>query len=323
MIRTRGLTRDFRVGKEVVQAVRGVDIDVVEGEIVALLGPNGAGKSTTLRMLTTLLEPTSGTAVVAGHDVRTEPAEVRRRIGFVGQGHGAGEDQRAGEELYTQGLLYGLDRRTARRRTDELLDQLELGAAADREVTKLSGGQRRRLDIAMGLIHEPGLLFLDEPSTGLDPHSRANLWEHITRLRDRLGTTVVLTTHYLDEADDMAERVLVIDHGRVIADGTADELKGKVSGDLITLTVPDAEHARTAAGVAEHMPSAGAAEVLADVGRDPEVRLRVERGDTVLPELLRGLDAAGVPLLTVRVQRPTLDDVFLTLTGRSLREEGA
>jgi ABC-2 type transport system ATP-binding protein len=323
MIHTRGLTRDFRVGKEVVQAVRGVDIDVAEGELVALLGPNGAGKSTTLRMLTTLLEPTSGTAVVAGHDVRAAPAEVRRRIGFVGQGHGAGEDQRAREELYTQGLLYGLDRRTARRRADGLLDQLELGGAADREVTKLSGGQRRRLDIAMGLIHEPGLLFLDEPSTGLDPHSRANLWEHITRLRDRTGTTVVLTTHYLDEADDMAERVLVIDHGRVIADGTADELKGKVSGDLVTLTVPDAQQARTAAGIAERAPSAGTAEVLADAGRDAEVRLRVERGDTVLPELLRGLDAAGVPLLSVRVQRPTLDDVFLTLTGRSLREEGA
>ncbi|MFC9090468.1 ATP-binding cassette domain-containing protein [Nocardiopsis dassonvillei] len=323
MIHTRGLTRDFRVGKEVVQAVRGVDIDVAEGELVALLGPNGAGKSTTLRMLTTLLEPTSGTAVVAGHDVRAAPAEVRRRIGFVGQGHGAGEDQRAREELYTQGLLYGLDRRTARRRADGLLDQLELGGAADREVTKLSGGQRRRLDIAMGLIHEPGLLFLDEPSTGLDPHSRANLWEHITRLRDRTGTTVVLTTHYLDEADDMAERVLVIDHGRVIADGTADELKGKVSGDLVTLTVPDAGQARTAAGIAERAPSAGTAEVLADAGRDAEVRLRVERGDTVLPELLRGLDAAGVPLLSVRVQRPTLDDVFLTLTGRSLREEGA
>ncbi|MCP3014602.1 ATP-binding cassette domain-containing protein [Nocardiopsis dassonvillei] len=323
MIHTRGLTRDFRVGKEVVQAVRGVDIDVAEGELVALLGPNGAGKSTTLRMLTTLLEPTSGTAVVAGHDVRAAPAEVRRRIGFVGQGHGAGEDQRAREELYTQGLLYGLDRRTARRRADGLLDQLELGGAADREVTKLSGGQRRRLDIAMGLIHEPGLLFLDEPSTGLDPHSRANLWEHITRLRERTGTTVVLTTHYLDEADDMAERVLVIDHGRVIADGTADELKGKVSGDLVTLTVPDAQQARTAAGIAERAPSAGTAEVLADAGRDAEVRLRVERGDTVLPELLRGLDAAGVPLLSVRVQRPTLDDVFLTLTGRSLREEGA
>ncbi|PDP85476.1 ABC transporter [Glycomyces fuscus] len=323
MIHTRGLTRHFRVGKETVEAVRGVDIDVAEGELVALLGPNGAGKSTTLRMLTTLLAPTSGTAVVAGHDVRTAPARVRRGIGFVGQGHGSGDDQRVGEELYAQGLLYGLDRSAARRRSAELLDLLDLGGTADREATKLSGGQRRRLDIAMGLIHEPGLLFLDEPSTGLDPHSRANLWEHITRLRERLGTTVVLTTHYLDEADDMAERVLVIDHGRVIADGTADELKGRVSGDLVTFTVREEDHARTGAEIAGRTPSAGEAEVVTAVGRDPEVRLRVGRGDAVLPDLLRALDAAGVPLLTVRVQRPTLDDVFLTLTGRSLREEGA
>ncbi|GAA1449292.1 ATP-binding cassette domain-containing protein [Nocardiopsis tropica] len=321
MIHTRELARTFRVGREVVEAVRGVDIDVAEGELVALLGPNGAGKSTTLRMLTTLLEPTSGTAVVAGHDIRAEPAAVRGRIGFVGQGYGAGGDQRVADELHTQGLLYGLDRRTARRRTDELLDMLELGTAADREFAKLSGGQRRRLDIALGLIHEPGLLFLDEPSTGLDPHSRANLWEHIVRLRERLGTTVVLTTHYLDEADDMAERVLVIDEGRVIADGTADELKGKVSGDLVTFTVRDEEHASTGADIAERVPSVGAVEVVTAAGRDPKVRLRVERGDAVLPGLLRALDAAGVPLLTVQVQRPTLDDVFLTLTGRSLREE--
>ncbi|MEU0491125.1 ATP-binding cassette domain-containing protein [Nocardiopsis sp. NPDC006139] len=319
MIRTRDLTKHFRVGRETVEAVRGIDIDVAAGELVALLGPNGAGKSTTLRMLTTLLEPTSGTAVVAGRDVRAEPAEVRRRIGFVGQGHGAGEDQRAGEELYTQGLLYGLDRATAGARTAELLDMLELSGAADREVTKLSGGQRRRLDIAMGLIHRPPLLFLDEPSTGLDPHSRANLWDHIARLRAEFGTTIVLTTHYLDEADEAAERVLVIDHGRVIADGTADELKGGVSGDLVTFTVADAEAAAAGAAIAEKLPTAREVEVVP--GREAGVRLRIERGDAVLPELLRSLDGSGIALTTVRVQRPTLDDVFLTLTGRSLREE--
>ncbi|MDE3720779.1 ATP-binding cassette domain-containing protein [Nocardiopsis sp. N85] len=319
MIRTRDLTKHFRVGRETLEAVRGIDIDIAAGELVALLGPNGAGKSTTLRMLTTLLEPTSGTAVVAGRDVLTEPAEVRRRIGFVGQGHGAGEDQRAGEELYTQGLLYGLDRATARRRTADLLDMLELSGTTDREVTKLSGGQRRRLDIAMGLVHEPPLLFLDEPSTGLDPHSRANLWEHITRLRERTGTTIVLTTHYLDEADEAAERILVIDHGRVIADGTADELKGGVSGDLVTFTVADETAAPTGAKIAGNLSGAGEVEIV--TGRETEVRLRVERGDTVLPDLLRALDSAGVPLASVRVQRPTLDDVFLTLTGRSLREE--
>ncbi|WP_017599313.1 ATP-binding cassette domain-containing protein [Nocardiopsis lucentensis] len=320
MIHTRELTRTFRVGKRTVEAVRGVDIDVGEGEFVALLGPNGAGKSTTLRMLTTLLEPTSGTASVAGHDVRAEPTEVRRRIGFVGQGHGAGDDQRVRDELHTQGLLYGLDRRTARSRTGELLDLLELDEAADRVVTALSGGQRRRLDIAMGLIHRPGLLFLDEPSTGLDPQSRANLWEHVARLRGEFGTTVVVTTHYLEEADGAAERVLVIDHGRVIADGSADELKSRVSGDLVVFTTEDGAAADLGAKVAEALPSAGTAEVVAEPGRDPRVRIRVEHGDAALPGLLRSLDGAGVAPLSVAVSRPTLDDVFLTLTGRSLRE---
>ena len=321
MIRTRELTRHFRVGKETVEAVRGVDIDVAEGEQVALLGPNGAGKSTTLRMLTTLLEPTSGSATVAGRDVRTEPAEVRRRIGFVGQGHGAGEDHRARNELYTQGLLHGLARRAARDRADELLEMLDLTAAAGREVSTLSGGQQRRLDIAMGLVHRPGLLFLDEPSTGLDPHSRANLWEHVARLRSEFGTTVVLTTHYLDEADSAAGRVLVIDHGRVIADGTPDELKGRVSGDLVGLTFADEVQAKGAAEVAERLAPDGGAEVLDASGAGPGGRFRAERGDALLPELLRALNAADIDPRTVQVQRPTLDDVFLTLTGRSLREE--
>ncbi|MFE1167279.1 ATP-binding cassette domain-containing protein [Nocardiopsis sp. NPDC058789] len=321
MIHTRELTRHFRVGKETVEAVRGVDIDVAEGETVALLGPNGAGKSTTLRMLTTLLEPTSGTATVAGRDVRTEPAEVRRRIGFVGQGHGAADDQRVRDELYAQGLLYGLDRRTARGRTDDLLDMLDLTSVTKRDVTTLSGGQRRRLDIAMGLVHGPGLLFLDEPSTGLDPHSRANLWAHVTRLREEFGATVVLTTHYLDEADSAAERVLVIDHGRVIADGSPEELKGRVSGDLVSLVFTDEEHARGAAEVAERIAPGSGVEVHTSAGTDHEVRFRVGRGDAVLPDLLRALDAANLDLSTVQVQRPTLDDVFLTLTGRSLREE--
>ncbi|SIO85473.1 ATP-binding cassette domain-containing protein [Nocardiopsis sp. JB363] len=322
MIRTRELTRDFRVGKDTVEAVRGVDVEVAEGELVALLGPNGAGKSTTLRMLTTLLEPTSGTAMVAGHDVRAEPAEVRRRIGFVGQGHSASGDQRARDELYYQGRLYGLDRRTSRSRTDELLEMLDLAAAADRETTTLSGGQQRRLDIAMGLIHRPGLLFLDEPSTGLDPQSRADLWEHVARLRSEYGTTVVLTTHYLEEADNAAERVLVIDHGRLIADGTPDELKGRVFGDLVRFTIDEAHLAEKAAEVAAELSDGTPTEVTEVEGVGAEVALRVDRGDAFLPGLLRALDESGVHPGSVQVQRPTLDDVFLTLTGRSLREEG-
>jgi ABC-2 type transport system ATP-binding protein len=315
VIHTRALTRDFGTKSGTVQAVRGLDLDVGAGELVALLGPNGAGKSTTLRMLTTLLPPTSGGATVAGRDVVADPAGVRRRIGFVGQGHGAGFDQLARDELVTQGRCYGLGRAEARRRAEALLTELELDGAADRESVRLSGGQRRRLDIAMGLIHRPELLFLDEPSTGLDPHSRANLWSHVLRMRAEHGTTVVLTTHYLDEADAVAERVVVIDHGRVIADGTPDELKGKVSGDLVSLTTATADAARAAAEAAGRLPGTTAVET-----DGTEVRLRVPRGDAVLPELLRALDAAGAPLTGVRVQRPTLDDVFLTLTGRSLRE---
>lgn len=321
MIHTQELTRSFRAGKETVEAVRGVDMDVTQGELVALLGPNGAGKSTTLRMLTTLLRPTSGTAMVAGYDVHTEPAEVRRRIGFVGQGHGGAEDQRARDELYAQGRFYGLDRRTARARGDELLEMLDLTAAANREVPTLSGGQQRRLDIAMGLIHRPALLFLDEPSSGLDPQSRADLWEHVARLRSELGATVVLTTHYLEEADMVAERVLVIDHGRLIADGTPDELKGRVFGDLVRFTVDETHLAEKAAGVAGRSAPGTEPEVTGVEVDEVEVALRVEHGDAFLPGLLRALDESGVRPSSVQVQRPTLDDVFLTLTGRSLREE--
>lgn len=269
-------------------------------------------------MLTTLLRPTSGSASVAGCDVVADPGGVRRRIGYVGQGHSAADDQRVIDELVTQGLCHGVRRAQARSRADELLERLDLSGAAKRVVAKLSGGQRRRLDIAMGLIHRPALLFLDEPSTGLDPHSRANLWEHIARLRADYGTTVFLTTHYLDEADSVAERVLVIDHGAVIADGTSSELKAKVSGDLIGLVTDSEEAARRAAEAAEGIPTAHDFHVAGTA-----VRLRVERGDAALPELLRTLDAAGVALRTAEVTRPTLDDVFLSLTGRSLREDEA
>ena len=193
MIQTRGLTKDFVVSStETVHAVRGIDLDIAPGELVAVLGPNGAGKSTTMRMLTTLIRPTSGTATVAGVDVVADPATVRRNIGYVGQGNGAGHQQRAADELTMQGQVYGLDRAAARRRTGELLDALDLTALARRKVSDLSGGQRRRLDVALGLVHAPRLLFLDEPTTGLDPHNRANLWEHISRLRAEHDMTIVL-----------------------------------------------------------------------------------------------------------------------------------
>ncbi|MET0863722.1 MAG: ATP-binding cassette domain-containing protein [Nakamurella sp.] len=318
MIHTRSLTKDFVVSKtNTVHAVRGITLDVEPGELVAVLGPNGAGKSTTMRMLTTLIAPTSGSATVAGHDVVAESAQVRMLIGYVGQGNGAGHNQRAGDELYTQGVIYGLDRRAARRRAAELLEALDLTALTSRKVSSLSGGQRRRLDVAMGLVHAPSLLFLDEPSTGLDPQNRANLWEHILQMRESAATpmTIVLTTHYLDEADSMAGRVVVVDHGEVIADDTAEALKANLAGDKI---VVEADPSSSTAQLADLLNRFDGARDIQIAG--PAVSARVVNGPRALPELLRAADHAGITVGSAQVHRPTLDDVFLTLTGRSLRE---
>jgi len=320
VIRTRSLTKDFVVSRtNTVHAVRGISLDIEPGELVAVLGPNGAGKTTTMRMLTTLIAPTAGSASVAGHDVAGESAQVRRLIGYVGQGNGAGHNQRAGDELVSQGMIYGLDRRTAKRRAAELLDALDLTALASRKVSSLSGGQRRRLDVAMGLVHAPSLLFLDEPSTGLDPQNRANLWEHILQMRAAATTpmTIMLTTHYLDEADSMAGRVVVVDNGEVIADDTAEALKADLAGDRIVIAVAGEEQGKTRdlAALVGRLP--GARDVVIDA---LSVSSRVADGTRALPELLRAAGRAGIGVMTAQVHRPTLDDVFLTLTGRSLRE---
>jgi ABC-2 type transport system ATP-binding protein len=301
MIETRELTKHFKD----VRAVDGIDLTVARGELVALLGPNGAGKSTTLRMLTTLIPPTSGSARVAGFDVVRHQRDVRLRIGYIGQGNGAGHSQRGRDELISQGRAYGLSVKPARARADELIESLGLAEVANRTVSTLSGGQRRRLDIAMGLIHAPELLFLDEPSTGLDPQNRANLQEHIVRLRAEHGTTIVLTTHYLEEADSMAERVVVIDHGRIIADDTPQRLKAKHVGDRVILGFATADEAARAA------QSSG--------GRQDGTEVRITDEDG--PRLAARLAALGP--VSIEVIRPTLDDVFLNLTGRSLREDAA
>ncbi len=319
MITARGLARSFssRKGREKteVKAVAGVDLDVAEGEIVGFLGPNGAGKTTTLRMLTTLLKPTEGTATVAGHDLLTEPVKVRQSIGYVSQSGSTNRNARAGEEIVSHGMLYGISKEQATKRGRELFEQLELDGLWDRKAGDMSGGQRRRLDIAMGLVHDPHLVFLDEPTTGLDPQARANLWTHISGLRDERGSTVFLTTHYLEEADALCDRILVIDHGVIVASDTPDALKRGVSGDLVSLTVSgpaDAPAAAsTLAGVAEGEVSTEGLLVSA----------RVRDGGSAMPDLLRALDAAGVGLDSIEVRRPTLDDVFLTMTGRSLRED--
>ncbi|MGW2556968.1 ATP-binding cassette domain-containing protein [Streptomyces sp. NPDC001635] len=313
MITVRGLARRFTVRGQSVEAVKGIDFDVAPGEVVGFLGPNGAGKTTTLRMLTTLLRPTGGTGTVAGCDLLTDPQGVRCRIGCVHQGGATWPESRVAEEIELQARLYGLSRSEARQRGALLAERLDLAGLDQRPVKTLSGGQRRRLDIAIGLVHEPTLVFLDEPTTGLDPQSRANLWDHVRRLRSEQGTTVFLTTHYLDEADALCDRILVTDHGTIVAEGTPDALKARVAGDAITIEVPD--QVSEAADVAGRLT--GATEVSVD---GDTVRFRVPRGDAALPELLRTLDGRGITMASVKVNRPTLDDVFLSLTGRSLRD---
>jgi ABC-2 type transport system ATP-binding protein len=316
MIEAKALRRVYKGRKEAVEAVRGVDFTVEAGEIVGFLGPNGAGKTTTLRMLTTLLVPSGGEATVAGCDLRLDPVGVRRHIGYVAQGGSTDPEARAGEEIVDHARMYGIDKQVARANGEKLFDQLELDGLWNRECKTLSGGQRRRLDVAMGLVHQPGLVFLDEPSTGLDPQSRANLWQHVKKLRDDLDTTVFITTHYMDEADVLCDRILVIDDGQIVARGTPAELKRQVSGDTVTLNFDQSELARTVAGMASQLE--GATDPVVD---GSEVRFHVPDGASALPVILRAMVEQDIDATGVEVHRPTLDDVFLTMTGRSLRED--
>ncbi|MEU8124994.1 ATP-binding cassette domain-containing protein [Spirillospora sp. NPDC049024] len=313
MIEARGLARTFTGRNGTVEAVRGVDLSVAPGEIVGFLGPNGAGKTTTLRMLTTLLAPTAGTAAVAGRDLRADPAGVRRRIGYVAQGGGTDPGVPVAEELDLQARLYGVRDRSAR--IAALCARLDLAGLGQRPAGSLSGGQRRRLDIALGLVHRPPLLFLDEPTTGLDPQSRGNLWDHIRAMRDRDGTTVFLTTHYLDEADALCDRLLIIDRGRIVAEGTPAELRRRVAGDVVTVELAEPAGVESARGALSAHPAVREAAVTGAT-----LRLTVEDGEKALMSLIRALDGAGVELASLNLARPTLDDVFLTITGRSLRE---
>src|SRR5438128_5202079 len=314
-IETHGLRRVFKTRKQVVEAVAGVDLTVKSGEIFGFLGPNGAGKTTTLRMLATLLPPTGGTARVAGCDLAREPDKVRKLIGYVSQAGGSDYEVVGRFELVFQGRLYGMSLAAANKRAAQLIDMLELEVCADRSVKTYSGGQKRRLDIGLGLVHDPKLLFLDEPTTGLDPQSRARVWDEVRRMHDR-GTTVFLTTHYLDDADALCDRIAIIDYGKIVAEGTPEELKRAVARDVVTLTV--AGEQRRALDLIQGEPFVREARL-----ENGSVHLYVDRGEQAMPAILRLLDGANLQLLTVELHRPSLDDVFLRQTGRSLRESPA
>ena len=325
IIETLGLRKSFTPrgsrDRRPVDAVAGLDLTVKEGEIFGFLGPNGAGKTTTLRMLATLLPPDGGEAMVAGADLLADPAAVRRNIGYVAQSGGTWSDVTAREELVLQGRMHGFSKAESRRRAERALGAFDLAPYADRRCSTYSGGQRRRVEVALGIIHDPVLVFLDEPSTGLDPQSRAHLWQEIRRLRDG-GMTVFLTTHYLDEADALCDRVAILDSGGIVAEGSPEELKRTTSGDVVTVQL-DATTATTAATAGTESPAAVLGALPGVRSVDPVeggLRMVVEHGSTAVAELTRALDRAGIEFGALELHRTSLDNVFLEKTGRSLRE---
>ncbi|MGH2449312.1 MAG: ATP-binding cassette domain-containing protein [Chloroflexota bacterium] len=303
-----------------VKALQGVSFNVEPGSIFALLGPNGAGKSTAVKILTTLAKPTAGTACVAGFDVLTEPKRVRNAIGCVFQRSGVDQTATGRENLILQGQVYGMGGADLSRRADALLERVGLADSARRVVRGYSGGMQRRLDIAMGLIHQPKVLFLDEPTSGLDPEVRADLWAEIARLAHEEGLTILLTTHYLEEADRLAGRLVIVDRGKIVAAGTPDELKSQLGGDSIHVELADID-----AGIA-----ASALEKLEDL-RDlvPDgnmLHARADQGAVAVPAVLSTLEGAGLKVKSVSVARASLDDVYLRYAGRSFSradEEGS
>jgi ABC-2 type transport system ATP-binding protein len=326
MIEANGLRKSYKTRRRgktvVVEAVRGVDFSVQAGEIFGFLGPNGAGKSTTLQMLATLLRPDSGDATIAGADLRRDPGEVRKRIGFVGQSSGTYAHSTGRRDLILQAQMYGMSRSVAQELADGVIGAFQLEEFVDRLIGTYSGGQRRRLDVALGVIHSPQVVFLDEPTAALDPPSRARMWREVRRLRDE-GMTIFLTTHYLDEADTLCDRVSIIDGGLIVAEGTPSDLKREISGDVVivdlaapgTAGVPEAATIVEAAKVLAEQPCVESCETI-----DHTLRLYVDGAATAIPQVMRALSGKGIEPGAIETRRPSLDDVFLAKTGRTLED---
>ena len=310
-IEAEGLVKMYPKG---VRALDGVTFSVERGTVFGLLGPNGAGKSTTVKILTTLTAPDEGRAVVAGRDVVGEPLRVREAIGVVGQKHGMDPEATGVEDLRLQGDMYGMSRREAKARAQELLERFGLADAQKRRVRTYSGGMQRKLDVALGLMHRPQVLFLDEPTTGLDPEARADMWNEIEQLAGDEGVSVLLTTHYLEEADRLASQLAIVDRGRIVAAGTPDELKSELRGDRLLVELGASENGRALAAVSA---IDGVREATMD-GRT--LRARADEGARAIPTVLALLEAEGIPVVAATVSRPSLDDVYLRHTGRTFED---
>jgi ABC-2 type transport system ATP-binding protein len=313
-IEVEGLVKVFKKGP---RAVDGIDLQVSPGEIYGFLGPNGAGKSTTILMLTTLLPPDEGTARVAGYEVRENGAQVRENIGAALQEAALDPLLTAREHMRLQTAMHGLPKSERRKRGDELIERVGLADAADRKVGGYSGGMKRRLDLALALVHGPRILFLDEPTAGLDPQSRTGLWEEVERLADDEGVTVFLTTQYLEEADVLADRVGIIDHGRIVAEGTPDSLKSQVSEPSVEAVPADPARRGDVARVLERFGGGDCPHTV-----DESIAVRLKGGDSSLIDVVRALDSEGIEVAHLQVHAPTLDDVFLAKTGRTLEGSG-
>ena len=326
MIEASSLRKSYRAKRgrkaTTVDAVRGVDFSVQRGEIFGFLGPNGAGKTTTLRMLATLIRPDGGDATIAGMDLRRAPADVRKRIGFVAQASGTYDQSTARRDLVHQARMYGVSKSTAKDLAEAAITAFQLEGFADRTIGTYSGGQRRRLDVALGVIHSPQVIFLDEPTAGLDPPSRARMWQEVRRLREQ-GMTIFLTTHYMDEADALCDRISIIDTGLIVAEGTPSDLKREISGDVVVVDLAAAD----TAGAPEPATMEEAAKLLTEQpyvhsceAIDHTLRLYVDSAATAIPQIMRALNSKAIEPGAIEYRRPSLDDVFLAKTGRTLAD---